>query len=594
MAKRQRKLFKTVAIIAMLAVMVVSLAACGGSGKSNNDNTSGTGSNTNTNTNTSTGQTKTETFDFAKYGVEVTKATDVSKSPKVALDRKDTIVIGIAEFNGIFNPLYAETAYDVYANTLMFDSLVEVDFDGSPVDGAATYTVSDDGLVYTFTLKDGIKFWDGTPATSEDVEFAFYVLADPSYDGPIDISDAFIKGFNEYKNGNADKIEGVKIIDEKTIQIICEQPSGPAIWNLSVPIVSKKVYGEGYKKGDVSKVKANISNPMGTGQYKFVEYKEGESLTLVANESYFKGAPKIKNAVFSITPAGEELQRVLLGETDIDMATVSPDNMQQAKDAGFINIYRFPTNGYGYVGLNHQVAKFQDKKVRQALYYAMNRKDVVKQIYGDYASVINIPQSKVSWAYVEEGINTYDFDLNKAAQLLDEAGWKLNANGKREKDGQLFTIKFSCMEGNAVTDVLLPVYKDDLAKLGIDLTIESLDWPTLKNKVDSGDVEMWFMAWGLTADPDAKNIYHSQGVQNNYNYSNPEVDKLIEDGIRETNVEKRKEIYKKLYQVMNEDLPCYWIYQRSDMWVANGRIQGYELSSYRDFFYNLYKCEIVR
>lgn len=532
-------------------------------------------------------------FDYEKYGTEYFEATDISKSPDVALGRKDTVVIGIEEFSGVFNPFYAESGYDAYAVYLMFDYLVERGFDGKPIPGAAEFEVLDGGLRYIFTLKDGVKFWDGTPATAEDIEFAYYVLSDPSYDGPIDISTAFVKGFDAYKNGDAESIEGIKVINEKTIEITCEQPSAVAIWNLSILLVPKKVYGEEYKKGDTSGVKAVVDNIMGTGQYKFVQYKEGESLALSANDSYFKGAPKIKNVVFSVTPYGEELQRVMVGEIDIAMADASSENLQMAKDAGFINTYIFPTNGYAFVGINHDMPKYQDRKVRQALYHAINRKDVVEQIYGEYADVINIPQSKVSWAYNEEGLNSYEFDMDRAAMLLDEAGWRLNDSGKREKDGEIFTIKFSVAEGNPVTDIMAPVMKDDFARLGIELTIEMLDFPTLIEKSANKQLDMWFMAWGLSADPDASETYHSNGPLNEYSYSNPEVDRLLEEGIKEINMEKRKDIYKELYKVMNEDIPCFWIYQRSDMWIANARIKGIELSSYREFLFNLYKCEIV-
>ena len=560
-------MIKRVFIIVLAVVLLINLTAC---------------------LNTSKDQKN-----LSELGVDFIEATDLKKSPEVALNRKDTLVIGTPEFNGIFNPFYAESAYDMYADILMFDNLVEADFDGSPASGASDYKVTNGGLKYTFTLKKNLKFWDGTPVTAEDVEFAYYVLSDPSYDGPIDVSSAFIKGFDAYKDGNAEKIEGIKVVSDRVIEVTCDKPSGPAIWSLNMPIVSKKVYGAEYEKGKLEKLKGNVTNPMGSGQYKFVEYKAGESLTLVTNPDFHKGTPKIKNVVFAVTPTGEELQRVILGETDIDMADVSPENMQQAKDEGFLNVYRFPTNGYGYVGINNNLKKYQDKKVKQALYYAMNRTEVVEQIYGPYASVVNIPQSKVSWAYNDEGIHTYDFDLEKAGQLLDEAGWKLNADGKREKDGEVFTIKFAAMPTNPVTNVLLPVMKDDYAQLGIELVIEHLDFPALVDKLTNFTTDMWFMAWGLTPDPDAKGVYHSEGPQNYYAYKNPEADKLIDDAINETDVEKRKAIYKDFYKVLNEDLPCFWVYQRSDMWVANARIKGLQLSSYREYLYDLYKCELV-
>lgn len=549
----------------------------------------------NTNDSLKKDSTATGNFDFANYGVDYIKAVDVSKSPKASLDRKDSIVIGIAEMNGIFNYLYGNNAYDVYACYTMFDFNIEPSFDGSVVSGVTDYKISDGGLTYTFTLKDGIKFWDGNPVTATDLEFAYYLEADPNYDGPIDISKTFIKGLDDYRNGSASTIEGLKIIDDKTLQITLDRVSGAALLNLQVPLLEKKHYCADFKKGDTSKVKDKNSSPMGTGQYKFISYKPGQELKLEANPDYYKGVPKIKNLVFSITPTGQELQRVIAGETDIDMADVSTDNMQAAKDAGFIDIMRFPTNGYGHIGLDDSNPKFSDVRVRQALMYALNRKAIVKKVYGEYAKVVNIPESNVSWAYDDEGINTYEYDLEKAGQLLDEAGWSLNVDGKREKDGQVFTIKFTCMSPHPVTDILVPVMKDDYSKIGIDVTVENLDWASLYEKATKKQLEAYFMATGLTPDPDASsNSFITNGPQNLSNYSNPIIDELYKKGLSELTAEKRKPYYKEIYKILNNDLPILYVYQRSDMWVANARIQGYEISSFREFFFGLYKVDISK
>ncbi len=573
---------KRISLMAAILATLISITACGGS-------------------NTSTASDSTlasngSDFNFEKFGVSYTAATDVSKSPKVAMDRKDSLVIGISDSTGIFNQIYGDNAYDWYANYTMFDFNVDVDFDGKAIPGATDYKISEDGLKYTFTIKDGVKFWDGNAATAKDLEFVYYLLADPKYDGPSDISKSFIKGLDAYKNGSAEKIEGIKVVDDKTLEITTEKKSGAAIYNLQIPIIEKSYYGPDFKKGDTAKVKEKNSTPMGSGQYKFVEYKPGQELKLVANENYYKGAPKIKNVIFSVTPQGQELQRVIAGETDIDMADVSPDNMKAAEDAGFIDIYRFPTNGYGYVGLNDADPKFKDVKVRQALMYGLNRAAVVDKVYGEYARVVNIPESNVSWAYDDTDVNKYEFNLDKAGQLLDEAGWKLNSDGKREKDGKVFTIKFTCMSPHPVTDIMVPVMKDDYAKLGIDVTVENLDWPTLYEKATNKQLEAYFMAAGLTPDPDTSQatVFKTNGPQNYYNYSNPEIDKLYDKGLAELTTETRKPVYKEIYKILNNDLPILYVYQRSDMWVANARINGYQISSFREFFYNIYKCEISK
>jgi ABC-type dipeptide transport system, periplasmic component len=130
------------------------------------------------------------------------------------------------------------------------------------------------------------------------------------------------------------------------------------------------------------------------------------------------------------------MQSFLGGQTDIEMMDVSIENVEQLKAAGFVDLHRFPTNGYGYLGMNNALPKFSDKRVRQALAYALNRKDVVEAIYGPFGNVLNVPQSRVAWSYSEEGINEYGYDMEKAAALLDEAGWTMGDDGFRYKDGE--------------------------------------------------------------------------------------------------------------------------------------------------------------
>ncbi|MCX7773356.1 MAG: ABC transporter substrate-binding protein, partial [Clostridia bacterium] len=458
-------------------------------------------------------KTSTSSWDLAAKQIDIIKGTNPEKSPAVAKNRKDTLVIGSTDFNGIFNPLYAESAYDQAVVGLVFGMLIEPDFDAKPVPGLADFKISSDGLTYTFTIKKGVKFSDGTPMTAQDIEFTYYVLCDPSYDGPIDAASLGLVGYKDYVDGKADTISGIKVINDSTIEFKVDKVNAEAIWYFNAGVMSKAYYGKDFKKGNLDSLKTLHGQPMGAGPYKLAEFKLGESIHLVANDSFIKGAPKIKNVIYSVTPEGQELERVKLGEVDIDFPTVNEENITDAKDQGYIDVYRFPTNGYGYIGFKDDDPKYSDKRVRQALITALNRKAVVEAVYGPYANVINIPQSKVSWAYSDEGIKTYDYDLAKAEALLKEAGWTKNANGKLEKDGQVFKILFSCVQGHPVTDPMLPVMKDDYGKLGIDVEIEYVDFPTLIDKANNGTADMWFMAWGLTPDPNPYNVYGSDGPQ---------------------------------------------------------------------------------
>ena len=521
-------------------------------------------------------------------------AADPSKNP--VKERKDTLVVGIDAPEEVFNPLYAESAYDAYVTDSIFEGLLSVDESGMPIEALVEkYEVSDDGLKYTFTLKDGLKFSDGSPLTTEDVAFTYTVGSDATYDGPTDfVNSTKIKGAKAYKEGTASTIEGINVIDAKTIEFTLEEVNADAIYDFTAGILSKAYYGKDYKQGSLDYIKGFHKTPLGAGQYKLIKTVAGQEVDLEANENYHLGKPNIPNLIFKVTSQETRMQMLSTGEIDMDMVTVNEDNVQALKDAGFIDLHIFPTNGYGYIGFNFTNPKFQDQKVRQALAYGLNRKEVVDAVYaGGFADVLNVPQSKESWAYYE-GNNAYEYNKDKAIELLEEAGWKVGSDGIREKDGVKLEIKFTASSPNAVNDALIPIAQANYKEIGVKFEAEQMEFNGVTEKVDSGNFEMFFMAWGLTPAADSTGVFGTGGSQNKLSYSNAKVDELLAAGVRETDIEKRKEIYKELYTVINEDLPYIVLYQRRDMWAVNSRVKGFEdqITPYKKFNQSLYKLTL--
>ncbi|WP_440416825.1 ABC transporter substrate-binding protein [Paenibacillus sp. SAFN-117] len=520
-------------------------------------------------------------------------ASDKSKSPAAAQSRTDTLIIGMQDFKGLFNGIYGETAYDNYVNSAIFDSLIQVKKDGTYEPSVAKkWEVSDDKLVYTFHLRDDVKFTDGTPLTAEDVAFTLTVLHDKSYDGPSDIMKAKIKGGKEYKEGTASEVEGIKVIDEHTIEITTTEVSASTLANIGDVIIPKHYYGKDYKQGSLDYMKELHQKPLGSGPYIMEAYVPGQEVRFVANENYFKGKPKIPKLIYKVTSSDTNIQSLQAGETDSEtQVTVSKDNVELLKSLGFLDINLFPTNGYGYIGFNHNDPKFKDKRVRQALTYGLNREEIVEAVYQGNAKVINVPQSNVSWAYTDD-VNKYEFNLEKAAQLLDEAGWKVGADGIREKDGVKFKIHFLATTPNPVNDVIIPVAQENYKELGIAFEPDMLDFNAVKEKQKKGDFDMFFLAWQLTPDPDSTNVFGTNGSQNEIGYSNPKVDELLAKGLLELDIEKRKPIYHELYKELNEDPPYIYLYQRTDILPINARAQGWDVSSFKRFPYSLYHVSI--
>lgn len=524
------------------------------------------------------------------------KATDPSKNPSVATDRKDTLVVGIEAPDGIFNPLYSEGAYDTYVMESLFTGMLAIDEDGMPTEALAeSYKVSEDGLTYSFTLRDGLKFDDGSPLTTADVEFTFIAGCDKEYDGPTDfVNTTKIKGAKAYKEGTSSSIEGIKVVDKKTIEFTLEEVNADAVYDFTTQILSKAYYGKDYVQGALNYIKDLHAKPLGCGPYKFVENKPGQEVKLVANENYYLGKPSIPNLIYKATSEDTRLQMLQTGEIDMDMITVNEDNVKKLQEAGFIDLHIFPTNGYGYIGMNVENEKFSDPKVRQALAYGLNRAEIVEASFtGGYADVINEPQSQKSWAYTK-GSNDYPYDPEKAATLLDEAGWKVGSDGIREKDGKKFEIKFTASTPNAVNEAIIPVAQANYEALGIKFEAEQMDFNAVREQVNSGKSEMFFMAWGLTPQVDATGVFGTGGAQNKTGYSNADLDALFLKGLQETDIEKRKAIYADVYELINEDLPYIFLYQRKDMWAVNSRVKGFDdqITPYKKFTQSLHKLTL--
>lgn len=565
----RKKLMLTMAGLMSLSV---ALTACGGSSDSgSNDSNSGD-----------------KPKDQASTKVEEIKAESPDKIPDVAKNRKDTLIMGIQDPDGVFNPMYGGgSAYDADVYSMIFSSALERNEDGSFCENLCDMPkISNDGKTFAFKLKDGVKWSDGEPITSDDMELYFKVMDDKSYTGVSDLNKGKIKGLDEYKAGTAKDISGIKKIDKQTLEITVEEVTALTLEYVIPTPVPSQYYGKVYTQGDTSKIEALHREPkVSSGPYKFVSYKPGEQVVLEANENYFLGKPKIKNFIFKTITDKTDLAQLQAGEIDAMNKNISPETVEQVKDMGFVNIMYSPFNGYGYVGMNMLGnSKFKDVKVRQAMMYAVDREKDIDSLFGQYAVPINTPIAKVSWAYPKDdsNLNEYKYDLDKAAKLLEEAGWKKNSQGKLEKDGEIFTIKFLQATDNQNNTPLVPILKDSMEKLGIEFVADQFDFNTVKEKVNKGksdpdsvNFDMWSMSWQLNPEPDPSNLYKTNASQNPLGYSNPKVDELMDKEIKELDKEKRIAIFKDLAEELNKDLPCLYLFQKMDGYQISSRVKGF-------------------
>lgn len=522
--------------------------------------------------------------------------------PSTAKNRKDTLIVGIVAPNGVFNPLFEESAFDADINDAIWAPLLEVGHDGLMVSGIAEMPeVSEDGKKYTFTLKEGVKWQDGTSITSEDIEFTFKVLMDKTYTGRFERENLDVVGWKDYRDGVTDYIAGFEIIDDRTFSITLNSANGKNIYYFNVKPLAKHIYGVDYVQGNAKDLEKYHRTPFGNGAYKFVSYKDGEEVVLVANENYYKGKLKIENLIFRVV--NETNQLLLLQNGDIDIIrqgmTVTDENLHLLEQLGFANAIITENLGYGYIAINHKEEILQDVNVRKALAYGLDRQSVVEAAFGGQANVIDIPQSTVSWAYPDdEDFVKYPYDSEKAKQLLEEAGWKVGSDGIREKDGVKLSLKFLASSPNSVNDALVPIMIQNYKDIGIEVKAEQMEFRTLIEKQTEAkegkfSYHLAFLAWSLTPDPDSSAVFGTDGSSNKILYSNPVVDELLKNALNEMDQDKRRELYNELYKELSDDLPYIFLYQRKNMDVYLARVKGMEgVTPYRSFIEDLEKLSL--
>ncbi|KUH43578.1 hypothetical protein M2E15_6156 [Bacillus mycoides] len=537
-----------------------------------------------------------EATKMPKVKDEFIKASDKAKSPAKAKERKDTFVVGMPSPGGIFLPHFMENGWDGNITQAIFAPLVGLDKEGKTIPILAKkWDISEDQLTYTFHLKDDLKFSDSSPLTADDVAFTLTLLHDPTYSGATDISQTAIKGGQAYKEGKATSIEGIQVIDPKTITITTEKVNAQTLSLIGGEVISKAYYGKEYKQGNLEYLKELYGKPMGAGAYKLDKYIPGQEVRFVANENYFEGKPKIEHFIYKITKGDTKLQQFQAGEVDYDGFTTNAETIEQLKELGFANVNVYTGSSYGYIKMNYKKSYFKDKRVRQAFIYGLERQKVIDTYFQGYASLVNVPITPVSWAYTEEGINKYEYNLEKAKKLLDEAGWKAGSDGIREKDGQKLKVSYFASSASKINDVMIPVMKEDYKKIGVDFNPEYMDFNTMISKVIKGDYDLAMVSTPMIDDPSGTIEEFVSTSKRNYDgYHNPKVDELAKQALETLDIEKRKEIYKRLYQELSEDPPVIFLNNSKVVSAHNARIQGLQEDNYNGILLSLPKLNIAQ
>ncbi|MDE9753766.1 oligopeptide ABC transporter substrate-binding protein [Staphylococcus delphini] len=513
-----------------------------------------------------------------------------------------TLTVGIAEPpEGNFQSIFAGSTGDSNVIDFFNDSLIDVGDDLKIKPKILSWEKDkNDDLKYTFKVKKGIKWQDGNPFTMNDWIFTLETLADPDYDGPRYSGVAVIQGAEEKRNGEADSISGIKKIDDYTAEITFKEHKANNLLELwtSAPI-SEKVFKDIPVK-DMAKSDAVRKNPIGIGPYKVKRIVDGESVELVKNKDYWRGEPNINNINLRVVEQTSMTQALENG--DIDMATITAPIAKEIKDSGSENLQllQAPSTSYAIVGfvlndydkkaqkIGKERPKYQDKKLRQAMAYAINRKEWIDAFYYGYGKPLNGLIPSAHWSGAKEGdVKEYKYDVDKAKQLLDEAGYKdKDGDGFREDpQGKPFVVNLKHYAGsNPTFEPRTAALKGYWEKVGLKTKVEMEEFGKYSSDLEksSKDMEVYFRTWQQGSDPDPSELYRSTALWNESRYNNPKADKILDEAV-DTKVvgddnDKRKAKYLEWQKIMAEDVPVIPIVELEDVTAVNSRVKNFEVS----------------
>lgn len=465
--------------------------------------------------------------------------------------------------------------------TLMYNSLVKKDDKFDYVgDLAKEIKPSEDGLSYTFTLQDNVKFQNGNLLTSADVKYTM----DKLFESEGGKAAAFFETINEKKTPI---ITAVETPDEKTVVI---KISRPELKNQLIPnLVPIAIIPNNSPIGKDSNAATNP--PPGTGAYKFKSFDTAQNVIILeAYDECWEGAPNIKNIQVKILADVNALQAELLaGNVDLAPAAsnLSPETLKSLDASPNLKVEKFKGSNIQYLWFNTESKPVNDVKVRQAIAHAVNRERIINDLLDGQATIANSILPEGSWAYSDGA--KYEFNLEKAKTLLDKAGYTdKNGDGMREMDKVIFKIS----SGSKPVIQYSQVIQDQLKQIGIPVEIESLEFQTMLSQVKLGQFQMTTGIWvGGNQDPIfLKDLFASSEIpdekrasRNRGRYANKEVDELLEKALKELDKNKAKEYYVQAWDIISKDIPLMPLWYPNNLVVAKEKVKNIQINASGDW-----------
>ena len=428
---------------------------------------------------------------------------------------------------------------------------------------AESWTISKDGLQYTFKLRSGIKFHDGTPLTAEAVKFSIERQINPEHP-------AHKLGKYPFANFFFGNVKAVEALSEERVAFLLKEPRASFLSILTAGAASIVSPTAVMKAGPDYPLQ-----PVGTGPFKFVSWDRGQRVVLEKNPAYWKFPVKLDRVIYRpIVEDQARLTELLTGSLDL-IVGVPPDFVAQLESGGKTSVLKQVGAHVWYLGINNQKKPFDDKRVRQALNYAVNKDAIVRDVLKGTGTPSRGPVLPNTWA-ADTALKAYPYDPDRARKLLAEAGYP---NG-------FSTTLWVPESGSGMQSpvAMSTVMQSNLKAVGVNVTLQTMEWGAFLAKLRSKEQELFALSWMAgTEDPDMvlyPLLHSSQWTPNGPNralYKNPRFDDLLQQARLTTDQARRASLYKEAQRILVDDAP--WVFVDHEIQIAalGKRVQGFKL-----------------
>ena len=469
----------------------------------------------------------------------------------------------------ILNPVLAPDIGSVLINKVIFAGLVRPDEQLRPTpDLATTWTRTDDGLTYTFSLRPNVRWHDGEPFTARDVKFTFDQILD-------------VRSGSRLRSDFA-AVAGVDVVDSLTVRFRLHAPFAPF---LSLLGYNAGILPEHLFRGRAltAATEFNREKPIGTGPFRVVESAPGSAVVLERNPEYYGDRPALDRLIFRIVPdVNAQVAQLRAGELDI--VPIEPANLPSVEGARGIRVVQNAVVQHFYVGFNQQRPMFAPAIVRRALGFAVDREAIVRGVLKGYADPPRATIPVALGVFFDSTFAAVPYAPDSARHLLGRAGWTPNGEGlMRDAAGRPFRFTLIVDKGNPTREQAALAVQHDLRRLGIEVELQTMEFATVvRDYVLPGKYDAVLIWWTTPPDPDQYAYYFTGQDNNHVRYSNRRADSLLAAGRATLDTARRRDIYREFQELQRDDPPVLVLYYPREILAVNEQVRGLPALGIRD------------